>query len=51
MLCGLATTAVAVNPIIVDGKDFVDSVTKDRFQIIGVEYVTLPWSGAMLTSI
>ncbi|KAL1969191.1 hypothetical protein VTN77DRAFT_445 [Rasamsonia byssochlamydoides] len=37
-LCGLATTAVAVHPLIVDGKDFVDSVTKDRFQIIGIDY-------------
>ncbi|GAD97742.1 1,3-beta-glucanosyltransferase Gel2 [Paecilomyces variotii No. 5] len=37
-LCGLATTAVAVQPVIVDGKDFVNSVTKDRFQIIGVDY-------------
>jgi len=36
-LCGLATTAVAVQPIKVDGKDFVNSVTGDRFQIIGVE--------------
>lgn len=37
-LCGLATTAVAVQPIKVDGKDFVNSVTGDRFQIIGVDY-------------
>lgn len=36
-LCGLATTAVAVQPVIVEGKDFVNSVTKERFQILGVE--------------
>ena len=28
----------AVQPLIVEGSDFVNSVTKDRFQIIGVAY-------------
>lgn len=37
-VCGLASTAAAVNPVIVQGKDFVDSVTGDRFQIVGVDY-------------
>lgn len=32
-----ASIASAVNPIVVQGSDFVDSVSKDRFQIIGVE--------------
>lgn len=40
-LCALVTTSLAVNPIEVVGKDFVDTVTKDRFQIIGVEYAYL----------
>lgn len=35
----LAGVAVAtVNPVIVQGQEFVDSVTKDRVMIIGVEY-------------
>lgn len=38
-VCALASTAMAVTPIKVDGKDFVDSKSGDRFQIIGVEYV------------
>lgn len=37
-VCGLASTAVAVNPVVVQGKDFVDTVTGDRFQIVGVDY-------------
>ncbi|KAH8697878.1 1,3-beta-glucanosyltransferase Gel2 [Talaromyces proteolyticus] len=36
--CGLASTASALHPLVVEGKDFVNSVTKDRFQIIGVDY-------------
>jgi len=35
----LASTAIAsVNPVIIQGQEFVDSVTKDRVMIIGVEY-------------
>ncbi|EED16924.1 1,3-beta-glucanosyltransferase Gel2 [Talaromyces stipitatus ATCC 10500] len=37
-VCGLASTAAAVNPVTVQGKDFVDTVTGDRFQIVGVDY-------------
>jgi len=37
-VCGLASTATAVNPVVVEGKDFVDTVTGDRFQIVGVDY-------------
>uniref|UniRef100_A0A093XD34 1,3-beta-glucanosyltransferase n=2 Tax=Talaromyces marneffei PM1 TaxID=1077442 RepID=A0A093XD34_TALMA len=37
-VCGLASTAAAVNPVVVKGKDFVDTVTGDRFQIVGVDY-------------
>lgn len=37
----LAATASAVTPIVVDGKDFVNSETKERFPIIGVECVPL----------
>ncbi|RDW70496.1 1,3-beta-glucanosyltransferase gel2 [Aspergillus mulundensis] len=36
--CALATTASAVTPVIVKGKDFVNSETGDRFQILGVDY-------------
>ncbi|KAF9883838.1 hypothetical protein FE257_002729 [Aspergillus nanangensis] len=36
--CALATTANAVVPIEVKGKDFVNSKTGDRFQILGVDY-------------
>jgi hypothetical protein len=36
-VCALASTAAALNPLEVSGKDFVDSKTQDRFQIIGVE--------------
>jgi hypothetical protein len=35
------TTSLALNPIEVVGKDFINTVTKDRFQVIGVEYVSL----------
>ncbi|OQD61136.1 hypothetical protein PENPOL_c018G08178 [Penicillium polonicum] len=37
-VCALASTAAALTPLEVSGKDFVDSKTKDRFQIIGVDY-------------
>ncbi|CAI7655527.1 unnamed protein product [Penicillium pancosmium] len=37
-LCALASTAAAVTPLKVDGKDFVNSDTGDRFQIIGIDY-------------
>ncbi|KAJ5431585.1 Glycoside hydrolase superfamily [Penicillium cf. griseofulvum] len=37
-LCALASTAAALTPLEVSGKDFVDSKTNDRFQIIGVDY-------------
>ncbi|KAE8393334.1 Glucanosyltransferase-domain-containing protein [Aspergillus alliaceus] len=37
-LCALATTANAVTTIEVKGKDFVNSKSGDRFQIIGVDY-------------
>ncbi|KAL2827526.1 Glucanosyltransferase-domain-containing protein [Aspergillus cavernicola] len=36
--CALATTANAVVPIEVDGKDFVNSENGDRFQVLGVDY-------------
>ncbi|KAL4928652.1 1,3-beta-glucanosyltransferase gel2 [Aspergillus undulatus] len=36
--CALATTANAVVPIEVKGKDFVNSETGDRFQVLGVDY-------------
>lgn len=35
-----ATTTLAVKPVDVLGKDFVNSETKERFQIIGVELVS-----------
>jgi hypothetical protein len=37
-VCALATTASAVVPIEVKGKDFVNSETGARFQILGVDY-------------
>ncbi|OJJ88233.1 1,3-beta-glucanosyltransferase gel2 [Aspergillus glaucus CBS 516.65] len=37
-LVALAATASAVTPVVVDGKDFVNSETKERFPIIGVDY-------------
>jgi hypothetical protein len=36
-LCGLATTAVAVHPLVVEGTDFVNTVTKERFDFLGIE--------------
>lgn len=36
-VCSLATTAVAVHPLVVEGTDFVNSVTKERFEFIGIE--------------
>ena len=41
-LCVLsAALASAVQPIKVQGADYVNSVTGDRFQIIGVAYVAV----------
>lgn len=40
--CALMGTAAAITTLEVDGKDFVNSKTKERFQIIGVEYVHSP---------
>ncbi|KAL4891511.1 Glucanosyltransferase-domain-containing protein [Aspergillus ambiguus] len=37
-VCALATAANAVHPVEVNGKDFVNSETGDRFQILGVDY-------------
>ncbi|KKK26336.1 hypothetical protein ARAM_004258 [Aspergillus rambellii] len=37
-LCALASTANAVTPLEIKGKDFVNSKTGDRFQILGVDY-------------
>ncbi|CAI7592445.1 unnamed protein product [Penicillium manginii] len=37
-LCALVSTAAAVTPLKVDGKDFVNTDTGDRFQIIGIDY-------------
>ncbi|KAJ5811286.1 1-3-beta-glucanosyltransferase gel2 [Penicillium riverlandense] len=37
-ICALASTAAAVIPLEVKGKDFVNSQTNERFQIIGVDY-------------
>lgn len=37
-LCALATTAFAVNPIVVQEQEFVDSETAERFMLIGVDY-------------
>ncbi|BDD62338.1 1 3-beta-glucanosyltransferase gel2 [Monascus purpureus] len=36
--CAFAATATAVVPVVVSGKDFVNTNTKDRFQIIGIDY-------------
>ncbi|KAJ5674331.1 CAZyme family GH72 [Penicillium maclennaniae] len=36
--CALAGSAFALKALEVDGKDFVNSDTKERFQIIGVDY-------------
>ena len=32
------TALSSVNPVVIQGQEFVDSVTKDRVMIIGVEY-------------
>ncbi|KAJ5690854.1 1-3-beta-glucanosyltransferase gel2 [Penicillium macrosclerotiorum] len=37
-ICALAGSAAAVTPLKVQGKDFVNTKTGDRFQIIGVDY-------------
>lgn len=37
-LCALATTTLAVSPIVVQEQEFVDSGTNGRFMIIGVDY-------------
>ncbi|KAI9677138.1 MAG: 1 3-beta-glucanosyltransferase gel2 [Bathelium mastoideum] len=34
----LAGAAVAVNPVVMKGADFVDSTTNDRVMVIGVDY-------------
>ncbi|KAI9373359.1 Glucanosyltransferase-domain-containing protein [Aspergillus egyptiacus] len=36
--CALATTANAVVPVEVKGKDFVNTETGERFQVLGVDY-------------
>jgi len=33
-----ANIAIAVQPLVIEGPDFVNSVTGDRFQIVGVAY-------------
>ena len=38
-LTTFAGWAQAVNPVIIRGREFVDTVTNQRVQIIGVEYV------------
>lgn len=38
VLSGLLTAVVAVNPVSVQGQDLIDSVTKKRFMIVGVDY-------------
>ncbi|EME40514.1 glycoside hydrolase family 72 protein [Dothistroma septosporum NZE10] len=38
LLCAFASIAFAVNPIIVQEQEFVDSKTNERFVIIGVDY-------------
>lgn len=35
----LASTAIAVTPVVVQGADFVNAVSGARFQMIGVAYV------------
>ncbi|KAJ5184077.1 hypothetical protein N7492_001693 [Penicillium capsulatum] len=37
-VCALASSAAALAPLEVQGKDFINSKTKDRFQILGVDY-------------
>jgi len=36
------TLTLAVTPLKVQGSEFVNSVSGDRFQIIGVAYVSIP---------
>ncbi|TKA25198.1 hypothetical protein B0A50_05896 [Salinomyces thailandicus] len=40
LACGLAfaATAAAVNPIVVQEQEFIDSKTNDRFVVIGIDY-------------
>lgn len=38
LLLGLAGVGAALNPIEVQGQNFVDSVTGDRFEVIGMDY-------------
>lgn len=40
-LTTFAGWAQAVNPVVIQGREFVDTVTNNRVQIIGVEYVGL----------
>lgn len=49
-VCALATTAYAVNPLEVNGKDFVDPKSNERFQIIGIDYQPGGSSGFTATS-
>ncbi|KXL51075.1 glycoside hydrolase family 72 protein [Acidomyces richmondensis BFW] len=37
-LCALVVMVSALNPIIVQEQEFIDSVTHDRFMVIGVDY-------------
>ena len=37
-LGALASTVAASNPIVVQGQDFIDSVTNKRFMVLGVDY-------------
>ncbi|KAK5118266.1 hypothetical protein LTR85_008246 [Meristemomyces frigidus] len=37
-LCALAATVSAVNPVVVQEQEFIDSSTNERFVIIGVDY-------------
>lgn len=38
LICVLAATALAVNPIVVQEQEFIDSKTNQRFQILGIDY-------------
>jgi len=38
LLTLFATTAIAVTPVVVEGTDFVNTVTGNRFQLLGVAY-------------
>lgn len=37
-LGALASSVAASNPIVVQGQDFIDSVTNKRFMVLGVDY-------------